>query len=81
MLYFDIVHHSDKPADARRETCRNFFKKTGGPAQNPTLDTCADLINFIENIIRSRAFPEQSRKNKGGGLNPLIRRFPNIDRS
>lgn len=64
MLCFDILINSNKLIYIRREACQNFFKKIYKLAHNLIFNTCANLINFIKDIIHSKAFLEQSRKSK-----------------
>jgi len=51
------------PTHTRRETWLNYFKTIIKLAQNLIFNTCANLINFIKNIIYSQAFLENSRQN------------------
>ena len=64
MLYFSEDRYPNIPSQARSETWLNYFKKIIKLAQNLIFNTCANLINFIKNIIYSEAFLKNSRKNE-----------------
>jgi len=63
MLYFSTDHYPNLPIHTRRKTWLNYFKEIIKLAQNLIFNTCANLINFIKNIIYSQEFLETSRKN------------------
>ena len=63
MLYFSSGCYPNIPIHTRREKWLNYFKTIIKLAQNLTLNTRANLINFIKNIIHSQVFLDNSRKN------------------
>lgn len=63
VLCFGMDRYPNLPTHPRRETWLNYFKTIIKLAQNLIFNTCANLINFIKNIIYSQAFLENSRQN------------------
>lgn len=64
MLYFSTDRYPNIPIQTRSKTWLSYFKVIIKLAQNLIFNTCANLINFIKNIIYSQAFLESSRKNE-----------------
>ena len=64
MLYLGISIHPAHLFQERRKECLNFFEIINKLARNLICDTCANLINFIKEIIYSTSFLEQCRKSK-----------------
>ena len=63
MLLFGLNSYPKSPTNTRKEVWPNYFKKMLKLAQDLISKICANLINFIKNIINSQEFLEISRKN------------------
>lgn len=62
MLYFNIIRHQQIPVLTRSEVWLNFTKIPIYMAQNVIFNICANLINFIKDILYSPSFLERHRK-------------------
>ncbi len=62
MLYSDISYHPRNLFYERRKTCLKFPKIMIKLARNLICDKCANLLNYIKEIILSSEFLEQSRQ-------------------
>lgn len=62
MLCSGIIDHSAILFHRRRETCLIYFKIIIKLARNLICETCANLVNFIKEIIYSPEFLKLSRK-------------------
>ena len=62
MLLFGTNSYPNSPSSTRREVWPNYFKKMLKLAQNLISKICANLIDFIKNVINSQRFLERNKK-------------------